>query len=60
MLGEALRKSGALDQAISCYNEVLKLNPKDVETYLRLAECNMQLDLLDAAKEAVKKRNNFV
>lgn len=49
MLGEAYRKKGDFSAATGAYSEVLKLNPKDADTYVRLAECYMQLDLLDAA-----------
>jgi tetratricopeptide (TPR) repeat protein len=55
MLGEAYRKMGEFSDAISAYNQLLKLNPMDADAYVRLAECNMQLDLMDAAREALSK-----
>ena len=55
MLGETWRKMGEFGEAIRAYNETLKLNPKDSEAYLRIAECNLQLDLLDAARDALNK-----
>ena len=34
---------------------MLQLNPEDAEAWVRIAECQMQLDLLDAAREALDK-----
>jgi tetratricopeptide (TPR) repeat protein len=53
MLGETFRKLGRFSEAISAYNELLRLNPKDVDAWVRLGECNLQLDFLDAAREAI-------
>jgi predicted TPR repeat methyltransferase len=55
MLGETCRKLGEFGDAIGAYEQVLKLNPKDADTYIRLAECNLQLDFIDAAREALSK-----
>jgi predicted TPR repeat methyltransferase len=34
---------------------MLELNPDDAEAWVRIAECQLQLDLLDAAREALDK-----
>ncbi len=55
MLGETYRKLGEPSAAISAYTQALQLSPQDADAYVHLAECNMQLDLLDAAREAVEQ-----
>ena len=55
MLGEARRKQGAFSEAISAYQMVAELSPEDAEPLVQIATCNIQMDLLDAARNAVNR-----
>ena len=55
MLGECCRKLAEFGEAVGAYERMLKLNPRDAETWVRIAECHLQEDLLDAAQDAIEK-----
>jgi Flp pilus assembly protein TadD len=55
MLGETHYKLGAFGEAIGAFEKVLKINSKDADALVRIAECNMHLDLFDGARTAISR-----
>jgi cytochrome c-type biogenesis protein CcmH/NrfG len=53
MLGVAQRRRGDPAAAVAAYRQALRLNPRDVEGWLQLAECLRQQRQPAAAIEAV-------
>jgi tetratricopeptide (TPR) repeat protein len=53
MLGEARRKGHDPEGAIAAYRQALALNPRDLDSWLRVAECRLQQGRLDEARQAL-------
>ena len=49
------RKTGNSETSINFYNKVIKMDPKNAKAYLGMAEAYIDLKLLDAALEYIKK-----
>jgi Flp pilus assembly protein TadD len=54
-VAQKARKSGNSEAAISFYNKALELSPDNADAFLGLAEAYIDLKLLDAASEYIKK-----
>ncbi|MDR0677944.1 MAG: tetratricopeptide repeat protein [Holosporaceae bacterium] len=52
------RRSGNTEAAVNFYNKALEKDPDNVEAFLGLAEVYIDLKLLDAASEYIKKAEN--
>ena len=58
-VAEGARKTGNAESAINFYNKVLEADPENTRAYLGIAEAYIDLKLLDAALESVKKAEKY-
>jgi Flp pilus assembly protein TadD len=58
-IAKKARQSGNLEASISFYNRAIAINPDDSTAYLGLAETYIDLKLLDAAIENIKKAESM-
>jgi Flp pilus assembly protein TadD len=58
-IAKKARRSGNTDAAVNFYNKALEKTPDNVEAFLGLAEVYIDLKLLDAASEYIKKAENI-
>ncbi|MDR2765933.1 MAG: tetratricopeptide repeat protein [Holosporaceae bacterium] len=57
-IAKKARQSGNSEAAISFYNKAIAMEPNNSEAYLGLAESYLDMKLLDAAAEYIKKAEN--